>query len=90
MARDGSADHQGGTALSEDLKILSEGQAVTVELNPWVRKTFDASANTTRVHAGDGLLTTTEYNPPFVNWTLVKLSVASVAPATTTPSLYHW
>jgi len=40
----------------DELKILSEGQAVAVELNPWITKTFDASSAQTRVNAGGTLL----------------------------------
>jgi uncharacterized 2Fe-2S/4Fe-4S cluster protein (DUF4445 family) len=36
----------------DELKILSEGQAVAVELNPWITKTFDVARAQTSVQAG--------------------------------------
>jgi uncharacterized 2Fe-2S/4Fe-4S cluster protein (DUF4445 family) len=36
----------------DELKILSEGQAVAVELDPWITKTLDASIAQTTVKAG--------------------------------------
>ena len=42
----------------EELKILSEGQAVTVELDTWITKTFDAASAQTRVNGGGALLVT--------------------------------
>jgi uncharacterized 2Fe-2S/4Fe-4S cluster protein (DUF4445 family) len=42
----------------DELKILSEGQAVAVELNPCITKTFDASSAQTRVNGGGALLAT--------------------------------
>ncbi len=35
-----------------DLKIISDGRAVTVELEPWIAKTFDAARAQTTVTAG--------------------------------------
>ena len=43
---------------ADDLKILSEGHIVTVELDAWITKTFDASAARTTVTAGGALLAT--------------------------------
>ena len=42
----------------DELKILSEGHAVAVELDPWITKTFDASSAQTSVQAGGILLVT--------------------------------
>jgi uncharacterized 2Fe-2S/4Fe-4S cluster protein (DUF4445 family) len=42
----------------DELKILSEGHAVAVELNPWITKTFNASSAQTTVKAGGALLVT--------------------------------
>jgi uncharacterized 2Fe-2S/4Fe-4S cluster protein (DUF4445 family) len=42
----------------EELKILSEGQAVAVELDTWITKTFDAASAQTRVNGGGALLVT--------------------------------
>jgi uncharacterized 2Fe-2S/4Fe-4S cluster protein (DUF4445 family) len=36
----------------DDLEILSEGHAITVEIAPWVSKSFDPSAANTRVEFG--------------------------------------
>ena len=36
----------------DEMKILSKGQAVAVELNPWITKTFDAARAQTSVQAG--------------------------------------
>lgn len=54
-------------AESEDgLQILSEGQTLTVEIDPWIRKSFDQATGSTQVYAGGFLLTeeqgdTTQY-----------------------------
>jgi len=45
-------------SCADDLKILSEGHIVTVELDAWITKTFDASAARTTVTAGGALLAT--------------------------------
>jgi uncharacterized 2Fe-2S/4Fe-4S cluster protein (DUF4445 family) len=42
----------------DDLKILSEGQSVGVELDSWITKTFDASTAQTTVNAGGAFLAT--------------------------------
>ena len=42
----------------DELKILSEGQAVAVELDTWITKTFDAASTLTAVKAGGKLLVT--------------------------------
>jgi uncharacterized 2Fe-2S/4Fe-4S cluster protein (DUF4445 family) len=44
------------TSPSEELKILSEGQAAEVALEPWIEKVLDREANGTRVLAGGALL----------------------------------
>jgi uncharacterized 2Fe-2S/4Fe-4S cluster protein (DUF4445 family) len=41
-----------GQGTEDELKILSEGQAVAVELNPWITKTFDVARAQTSVQAG--------------------------------------
>jgi len=41
---------------SDGLQILSEGQRLTVELAPWIRKSYDRETVTTEVVAGDALL----------------------------------
>src|SRR5208283_3547988 len=46
------------SCADDDLKILSEGHIVTVELDAWITKTFDASAARTTVTAGGALLAT--------------------------------
>lgn len=38
------------------LQIISEGQTLAVELNPWIRKSFDPAANVTRVFGGDDVI----------------------------------
>jgi uncharacterized 2Fe-2S/4Fe-4S cluster protein (DUF4445 family) len=43
-------------SLSEELSILSEGQAADVAIEPWIKKVADREANRTRVLAGDALL----------------------------------
>ncbi len=45
-------------SCADDLKILSEGHIVTLELDAWITKTFDASAARTTVTAGGALLAT--------------------------------
>lgn len=42
---------------SDGLQILSDGQKLTVELSPWIRKSYDATTNTTNVLAGESVLT---------------------------------
>jgi len=42
----------------EGLKILSDGQAVNVNLEPWITKYFDASSAKTIVNAGEELIAT--------------------------------
>jgi uncharacterized 2Fe-2S/4Fe-4S cluster protein (DUF4445 family) len=42
----------------DDLKILSEGHAVAVELDPWITKDYEAAGAQTRVRAGGALLAT--------------------------------
>ncbi|HVJ06653.1 MAG TPA: ASKHA domain-containing protein [Candidatus Saccharimonadales bacterium] len=43
---------------NDGLRIISEGQSLTVELDPWIRKSFDAAAGITRVLAGDSVIAT--------------------------------
>jgi uncharacterized 2Fe-2S/4Fe-4S cluster protein (DUF4445 family) len=43
---------------SDGLQILSDGQKTSIELNPWVLKSYDAESNTTRVLAGGAVLAT--------------------------------
>jgi uncharacterized 2Fe-2S/4Fe-4S cluster protein (DUF4445 family) len=40
----------------EELQILSDGQTLTVEIDPWIRKYFDAVANTTALLGGEEVL----------------------------------
>jgi uncharacterized 2Fe-2S/4Fe-4S cluster protein (DUF4445 family) len=40
----------------DGLQILSEGQGITVELDPWVRKSFDLATGATSVIAGGAVL----------------------------------
>jgi uncharacterized 2Fe-2S/4Fe-4S cluster protein (DUF4445 family) len=42
--------------VGDGLQILSEGQGITVELDPWVRKSFDLATGTTSVIAGGAVL----------------------------------
>jgi uncharacterized 2Fe-2S/4Fe-4S cluster protein (DUF4445 family) len=42
----------------DGLKILSEGQGITVEIDPWICKSFNSANNTTEVSAGDSVLVT--------------------------------
>jgi uncharacterized 2Fe-2S/4Fe-4S cluster protein (DUF4445 family) len=46
------------SAGAAELSILSEGRAVTVELDPWITKTFDAAGAQTQVLAGGARLAT--------------------------------
>jgi len=41
----------------DGLQILSEGQTLTVEIDPCIRKSFDEATGSTRVYAGDAVLT---------------------------------
>jgi uncharacterized 2Fe-2S/4Fe-4S cluster protein (DUF4445 family) len=41
---------------SDGLQILSDGQKLAVELKPWIRKSYDATTNTTLVLAGEAVL----------------------------------
>jgi uncharacterized 2Fe-2S/4Fe-4S cluster protein (DUF4445 family) len=43
---------------SDGLQILSDGQKISVELNPWVRKSYDSERNATHALAGEAVLTT--------------------------------
>jgi uncharacterized 2Fe-2S/4Fe-4S cluster protein (DUF4445 family) len=40
----------------DGLQILSEGQTLKVEIDPWIRKTFNPATGTTQVIAGDSVL----------------------------------
>jgi uncharacterized 2Fe-2S/4Fe-4S cluster protein (DUF4445 family) len=42
--------------FADGLQILSEGQTLTVEIDPWIRKSFDPAINTTHVYAGSSVL----------------------------------
>ena len=42
---------------SDGLQILSDGQKLTIELSPWIRKSYDTTTNTTTVLAGEAVLT---------------------------------
>jgi uncharacterized 2Fe-2S/4Fe-4S cluster protein (DUF4445 family) len=42
---------------SDGLQILSDGQKLAVELDPWIRKSYDAVRNTTYILAGEVVLT---------------------------------
>jgi uncharacterized 2Fe-2S/4Fe-4S cluster protein (DUF4445 family) len=44
------------TSLSDGLKILNDGQAVAVALDPWVRKAVNPALGVTQVFAGDQVL----------------------------------
>jgi uncharacterized 2Fe-2S/4Fe-4S cluster protein (DUF4445 family) len=40
----------------DELKILSEGRAVAISINPWITKSFDATSGQTTVNGGGTLL----------------------------------
>jgi uncharacterized 2Fe-2S/4Fe-4S cluster protein (DUF4445 family) len=42
---------------SDGLQILSDGQKLSVDLNTWIRKSYDAATDTTSVLSGEAVLT---------------------------------
>jgi uncharacterized 2Fe-2S/4Fe-4S cluster protein (DUF4445 family) len=53
----GDLDVEMAGADSDGLQILSNGQKLAVEIKPWIRKSYSATTNTTRVLADEVVLT---------------------------------
>jgi uncharacterized 2Fe-2S/4Fe-4S cluster protein (DUF4445 family) len=68
----GDLQVEAAPGTDEELKILSEGQAVAVELDAWMTKTFDAASGQTIVQAGETRLLT---EPGDTTQTLFGLAV---------------